>query len=75
MKTKKSTIEWHEYPNKKDAPPDNRLLLTLDIAGDFGLMFWRDDADSFDDPNYGLANGIVAWAHLPDVGQEGEENG
>ena len=60
----RSIIEWHECDGEVP-PPDNEILLTVDVAGDIGLMFWREEADSWDDPNYGWADGIVAWAYPP----------
>lgn len=72
-KKRTSTIEWNECGDP-ERPERGELALTLDADGYISIMFWRDDAMAWDDPGYGWAEGIVAWAHLPHVGQ-GEDDG
>ena len=59
-----STVLWHDQPG--DKPGRGELVLAQSVQGDSYLMFWRDDAQLWDDPCNGFVPvEVVAWARLP----------
>jgi len=60
-----SIVQWHTAED--DRPARGEEVLAQHVNGDHYLMFWRDDADCWDDSFHGFIgkSEIVAWARLP----------
>ena len=64
MATQIAAVKWFDCVDL-ERPSQGELVLTIDKNDEYAFMFWRDDACAWDDPVYGWATDIIAWARPP----------